>query len=401
MDDTYSNNDSRIHVLQPGVAGIVLATLIFIIFGCSVSLSQNVGINNTGALPNVSSLLDIDAAPGNNKGLLIPRIPLVSITDAVTIATPAPSLIVYNNGLGALLPAGYWYNSGTAASPLWVQLLSGGSPGTAWLLLGNTGTTPSTSPIGTAIGAAQHYVGTRDAKDFVIGTTNLERMRVTSGGNVGIGIINPSTVLHVKSLSNPVRFEGLQSGTTLDSLVTVDVNGVLRRRSNETPKASFSAANLIVVAQGGTNLNFGNGDWANNTITNFALNSVTDLKSAYNATTGIFTVPENGFYTFSYVFQLLNHPTTDPFNGNSGECRTFLWVNNTYQLASQEQMVPRGRTITSGIVSYTSRANETVYLKKNDTVRLQFYTYGTANMNSVTTNIYIDKSASSLRIWQH
>jgi hypothetical protein len=267
--------------------------------------------------------------------------------------------------------------------------------------LGNTGTTPSTSAIGTAIGAGQHYAGTRDAKDFVIGTTNLERMRVTAVGNVGIGIINPSTVLHVKALSNPVRFEGLQSGTALDSLVTVDGNGVLRRRSNDSPEASFGTANLILVAQGGTNLNFGNGDWANNTITNFTLNSVTDLKSAYNATTGIFTVPQNGFYTFSYVFQLINHPTTDPFNGNSGECRTFLWVNNAYQIASQEQMVLRGRQITAGIVSYTARANETLFLKKNDTVRLQFYTYGTVNMNSVTTNIYIDKSASSFRIWQH
>jgi hypothetical protein len=387
--------------LQRKVGSKLIVTLFFIAFGYGISFSQNVSINNTGALPNVSSLLDIDAAPGNNKGLLIPRVPLVSITDAVTIATPATSLIVYNNGAGALLPAGYWYNSGTPASPVWVQLLNGGSPGTAWLLLGNTGTTPSTSAIGTAIGTGQHYVGTRDAKDVVFGTTNLERMRITATGNVGIGIINPSTVLHVKAVSNPVRFEGLQSGTALDSLVTVDGNGVLHRRSNELPEASFGASNLILLAQGGTNLNFGNGDWANNTITNLAFNSVTDLKSAYNAATGIFTVPKNGFYTFSYVMQLLNHPTTDPFNGNSGECHTYLSVNNTYTVGTFDLVVLRGRTITTGIVSYTSRGSGTLYLKKNDTIRLQFYTYGTSNMNSVATNIYIDKSASSLRIWQH
>jgi hypothetical protein len=405
MNDTYYKNRSHIlsinNALRPKIGGIFFIAAFFIFLTCNVSYSQNVSINNTGALPNVSSLLDIDAAPGNNKGLLIPRVPLVSITDAVTIATPATSLIVYNNGAGALLPAGYWYNSGTPASPLWVQLLNGGSPGTAWLLLGNTGTTPSTSAIGTAIGAGQHYAGTRDAKDFVIGTTNLERMRITAAGNVGIGIINPSTVLHVKAVSNPVRFEGLQSGTALDSLVTVDGNGVLHRRSNELPEASFSAANLILLAQGGTDLNFGNGDWANNTITNLAFNAVTDLKSAYNATTGIFTVPKDGFYTFSYVMQLLNHPTTDPFNGNSGECHTYLTVNNTYTVGTFDLVVLRGRTITAGIVSYTSRGSGTLYLKKNDTLRLQFYTYGTTNMNSVTTNIYIDKSASSLRIWQH
>jgi hypothetical protein len=401
------NGKNKLHILptarrlQPKLRSMLIITMFFTIFKCGLSFSQNASINTTGALPHISALLDIDAAPNNNKGLLIPRVPLASITDAVTIATPATSLIVYNNGLGTLLPAGYWYNSGTPASPLWVQLLNGGSPGTAWLLLGNTGTTPSTSPIGTAIGTGQNYVGTRDAKDFVIGTTNLERMRVTSGGNVGIGIINPSTALHVKAISNPVRFEGLQSGTSLDSLVTVDGTGVLRRRTNELPVASFGAANLILLAQGGTDLNYGNGDWANNTITNLALNSVTDLKSAYNAATGVFTVPKNGFYTFSYVMQLINHPTTDPFNGNSGECRTYLSVNNTYTVGSFDLVVLRGRYVTAGIVSYTSRASGMVYLKKNDTLRLQFYTYGTANMNSVPTNIYIDKSASSLRIWQH
>lgn len=390
--------------LNRKVGSMSIVTMYFIILGCGISgssLSQNMSVNTTGALPNVSALLDIDAAPNNNKGLLIPRIPLASVTDATTIPTPATSLIVYNNGSGALLPAGYWYNSGTPASPLWVQLLTGGSPGTAWLLTGNTSTTPSTSAIGTAIGAGQHFIGTRDAKDFVMGTANLERMRITAGGNVGIGITNPTVALHVKSASNPVRFEGLQSGTTLDSLVTVDGTGVLRKLTNEAPKASFGAANLILVAQGGTDMNFGNGDWANNTTTNFALSTVTDLKSAYNATTGVFTVPANGFYSFSYAMDLVNFPTADAFNGDSGEFRTYLWVNNSYSIGSLTQVVFRGRAITAGVVSYTSRATGTLYLKKNDTLRLQFHTYGTVNMNSTTTNIYLDKSACSLRIWQH
>jgi hypothetical protein len=401
MDDQNKLHFLITYVLRRKVTNRLIITLFFIVCGCSVSFSQNVSINNTGALPNASSLLDIDAAPGNNKGLLIPRVPLVSVTDAVTIASPATSLIVYNNGAGALIPAGYWYNSGTPASPLWVQLLNGGSPGTAWLLLGNTNTTPSTSPIGTAIGAGQHYAGTRDAKDFVIGTKNLERMRITSAGNVGIGIINPSTVLHVKALSNPVRFEGLQSGATLDSLVTVDGNGVLRRITNNFPNSSFGAANLILVAQGGTNLVYGNGDWVNNTLTAYLLNSVTDLKSAYNAATGVFTVPANGFYTFAYVVEFVNFPTADAFNGNSGDCLTYLTVNNTYTAGAATQMVLRGQTITGGVVGYTLRGNGTLYLKKNDTMRLMFHTYGTSNMNSNQANIYFDRSTSSLRIWQH
>ena len=78
--------------------------------------SQNVGINATGSAPNSSAALDIDFS---NKGILIPRIVLTSSTDAVTIISPATSLMVYNTG-GALT-AGYYYNSGTAGSPSWIS----------------------------------------------------------------------------------------------------------------------------------------------------------------------------------------------------------------------------------------------------------------------------------------
>jgi hypothetical protein len=55
-----------------------------------------------------------------------------------------------------------------------------------WKITGNNATTPSTSPIGTAVN--NNFIGTTDAKDFVIATNNLERMRVTSGGSVGINV---------------------------------------------------------------------------------------------------------------------------------------------------------------------------------------------------------------------
>jgi len=49
--------------------------------------------------------------------------------------------------------------------------------------------------------------------------------------NVGIGIANPGNPLHVVAASNPVRFEGLQSGSESDSFVTINSSGVLRRRA--------------------------------------------------------------------------------------------------------------------------------------------------------------------------
>ncbi|MES2139822.1 MAG: hypothetical protein V4511_08930 [Bacteroidota bacterium] len=150
--------------------------------------AQNIGINTSGAVPNSSSLLDIDAAPGNNKGLLIPRMALVSSTDATTITNPATSLLVYHTGSGGLPIAGYYYNSGTSGSPVWVQLLNGGSPGTAWMLTGNTGTT-----------GGPHFLGTKDNISLRFRTNNTQRFIIDSLGNVGIGILSPASKLTIAS----------------------------------------------------------------------------------------------------------------------------------------------------------------------------------------------------------
>ncbi len=147
--------------------------------------AQNVGINSTGSAPNNSAGLDVDFT---NKGLLIPRIALTSATDAATIPSPAPSLLVYNTGSGGLSPAGYYYNAGTSASPNWVPLLSGGSPEMAWLLSGNAGTDP-----------ASHFLGTTNNVDLVFRTNNTERMRITANGDVAIGTTAQGAKLHVKA----------------------------------------------------------------------------------------------------------------------------------------------------------------------------------------------------------
>jgi len=171
----------------------------FILLLLPLGQGQNISINTTGAAAVPSAMLDITST---NSGLLIPRVSLTSTTDAATILTPATSLLVYNLGTGGLTPSGYFYNSGTSVSPLWVQLLNGGSPGTAWLLKGNTGITTPVAPLTygtTAIGAAENWMGTTDARDIVFGTDNRERMRILkTSGNVGIGTALPIYPFHLK-----------------------------------------------------------------------------------------------------------------------------------------------------------------------------------------------------------
>lgn len=102
-------------------------SLVFFLLCVNNSFGQNVGINTTGASPDVSAMLDVVSS---SKGLLLPRVALVSTTDAVTISNPATSLLVFNTnasitGVGAD-STGYYYNAGTSGSPFWTKLSPGG-----------------------------------------------------------------------------------------------------------------------------------------------------------------------------------------------------------------------------------------------------------------------------------
>ena len=74
------------------------------------------------------------------------------------------------------LAAGHWNHAG-----VWTG-------GDFWSLLGNAGTNP-----------AANFVGTSDNQPLVVRTNNVERMRVTNNGLVGIGIANPTDQLSVRN----------------------------------------------------------------------------------------------------------------------------------------------------------------------------------------------------------
>jgi len=177
--------------------------------------SQSVGINATGAIPHSSSILDMNTgntySSPNGKGILPPNVPLTGITDAVTVTSPAISLLVYNTataniGILAVVP-GYYYWNGTQ----WVAL--GGSD---WHTLGNLGTTAGTN-----------FLGTTDAQNLWLKTNNKLRIRVdtnqttiykhlevidTISGHYNGGI-SSATYNYMPSASSPnyVRHNGIYS----------------------------------------------------------------------------------------------------------------------------------------------------------------------------------------------
>jgi hypothetical protein len=201
--------------------------LLLICFSCTVIFlsAQNVGINSTGVAPNTSAILDISAS---DKGMLVPRVSLSSSSDATTIISPAPTLLVWNLNASMTGGAGtgYYYNAGTAAAPLWVKLLStldSSSPG--WLTTGNAGTSASTN-----------FLGTTDQRSLAIRTTNTVRILVDSlHGNIGIGTVQPSARLHVAD-SN-VLFSA--AGPAIISAGGPPASGTGRRMMWYADKAAF------------------------------------------------------------------------------------------------------------------------------------------------------------------
>lgn len=142
--------------------------------------AQNVGIGTS--TPVASAKLQIVDA---NRGLLIPNVSLVAVTNGVTpVATPATGLLVWNTNAGVTggSGTGYYYWDGAA----WVRLLAGLN--NDWTLLGNAGTNIATN-----------FMGSTDNVSVAFRTNNLETMRMTNAQRVGIGITTPTTKLEVSS----------------------------------------------------------------------------------------------------------------------------------------------------------------------------------------------------------
>lgn len=139
----------------------LLIALWFCLYG-TVSFAQNVGISPSGSAPDASAGLDVNFT---DKGLLIPRVDLVSTTSASPVATPATSLLVYNTATtGDVTPGYYFWN------------------GTAW----------------TRLGASLQGSGTANYLPRWSGTDALESSQVYDDGtNVGIGTATPGAKLDV------------------------------------------------------------------------------------------------------------------------------------------------------------------------------------------------------------
>jgi hypothetical protein len=239
--------------------------------------SQSYSINTSGAIPDSSAMLDIIS---NNKGLLIPRVSLLSTTDSATIVHPAVSLLVYNtNDSMTGGQEGFWYWNGgqwtQAIGPVGANGATGaiGSTGATGIVgvTGATGTTgsigitgatgdsfwtrssgfisPTTSTDSVLIGKL--YGSTGSNGDIVInGTTNATKTTSyvnlqTGGGNVGIRTNTPAYELDVNGFVNSKSaYDVSRNGLILD--LEFNKNNVYGTTGSETVLDASSYNNHFI-----------------------------------------------------------------------------------------------------------------------------------------------------------
>jgi trimeric autotransporter adhesin len=148
-----------------------LITLVAVLFSVT-SFAQNVGIGTT--TPTASAQLEISAT---NKGLLIPRLNLLSPTDVVTVPSPVPGLLLISlNNNTVQMPDGAGFYVWTGSN--WTKLLlkENGSATSGWTTKGNTGTN-----------ATDNFIGTTDNIPLVFKIKNGFSGKIDTSGSIGFG----------------------------------------------------------------------------------------------------------------------------------------------------------------------------------------------------------------------
>lgn len=213
-----------------------LALYLVVLLGGSITSTAQIGIGTT----TPAAALDVTAT---TDGLLIPRVALTITTAATPLTAPTTSEMVYNTATVADVTPGYYYWDGSK----WVRLLSSSSAN--WNTTGNSGTT-----------AATNFIGTTDAVDFVTRTNNTEKVRVTSAGNVGIGVTNPSNLLEIGSTatgaSSAIAIKTATSVNAFTPATYADYNGGVIQ---STYPGGATGQNLNIVATGSNS-----GNWPSN-----------------------------------------------------------------------------------------------------------------------------------------
>jgi Domain of unknown function (DUF5011)/Chaperone of endosialidase len=232
------------------------------------------------------------------------------------------------------------------------------------------------------------YFGTESNDDFAFQTNNIQRGVVTAAGNFGIGSLAPTNVLHVISSADPVRLEGLQTGSATNGIVVANAQGVLKTISS----ASLLSCNTTNA------LNFTNGKLVSNVN---GVNATTTIPGTENIvefgvnfdpnTAGTTFVPAQPSDTDVIYTSILDNSNWK-WNGTSYV--TYTPVNNNWAL--------NGNTVTSAKSIGTKNAFDLPFIT-NNIEKMRLLTSGYLGLGTVNPNYKLqinDTAAAASSILQ-
>ncbi|WP_213278877.1 hypothetical protein [Chryseobacterium indologenes] len=158
---------------------------ILMCYGFSLNAQTgSVGINTSN--PDPSAVLDVNSA---NKGLLIPRVSLQSLSDASTVPSPANGLFVYNTNSNLSSGTGLYVNSGTAAAPNWHTFL----PYSVNYVLDNAYSTTATNSVQYPFPASGTTVNNIDlALGLTVVVPAMSTVQIVVNYSTPVGFLKPN-----------------------------------------------------------------------------------------------------------------------------------------------------------------------------------------------------------------
>ncbi len=316
--------------------------LTFFIFSILIKIarSQNVAINNDGTPPSASAMLDIKNA---NKGLLIPRVSLVSETDAATIPSPALSLLIYNTNASLPEGAGFYFWNGNNK---WSKLATLSALNNAsWGLSGNTAINPNFD-----------FIGTIDNQPLIFKTNNILSGKIAPGiksvffgQHAGESITtgtNNTLIGDAAGGSNTSGSNNLFMGHLAGNLNTIGSENVFA--GQDAGKANTIGARNVFVGEdagisnntGSDNIYVGNGAGRNSTTSVQQLGIGSEALAAtttgdYNVAVGYFSLKAatTGNYNTSAGHQSLLSLTTGSYNTAAGRQSLSSLTNGSFNTA--------------------------------------------------------------------
>jgi hypothetical protein len=288
----------------------------------TVMAQQSVGVGTN--TPDVSARLDINAS---DKGLLIPKVFLLSLSDAVTITTPANGLMLYNTNKTLPGGTGFYYNSGTSGAPIWAKFQTGASAGSGWGLTGNAATD-----------SLVNFIGTTDVKPLVFRLNNLYAGQLGANGGIALGRgangtsrITPGSLIAIgdSALFNNTDSFNIAIG---EAALYSNVSGARNTALGNTSLVN-NAVGFGNVAVGDFTLSFNdssfntavgfaalNSNQENNNTAVGALALSSNVFGDYNSAVGVnaLTSNVNGFYNASFGANSLINNTDGAYNNSIG-----------------------------------------------------------------------------------